>query len=98
MLIEAVVFGREDGLLEEGRDPFVGNHLAPLDREFADDFTPGAVHPRDRARRVVVEGGDPGQVAGIGEDDPGRDAQPGGEHEQRDNDQPACQTYIPHGA
>ena len=98
VLIEAVVFGREDGLFEEGRDAFVGDDLAPLDRELADDFAARAVDARDRARRVVVEGGDPGEVAGVGEDDPGRDSQPCRQHEERDDDQPAGETYKAHGA
>ncbi len=85
VLIEPVVFGREDGLLEVRRDPFVGDDFSPFDREFADDFAAGAVHARDRARRVVVEGRDAGEVTGIGEDDPGRDSQSRGEHEERDD-------------
>ena len=68
VLLEAGVFGGEDRLLQLRRDRFVGNDLAPLDRELADDFATRAVDPRDRARRVVVERRDPRQVAGIGEE------------------------------
>ena len=75
VLLELVVFGGEDRLPELRRDRFVGDDLAPLDRELADDLAAGAVDARDRARRVVVERRDLRHVAGVGEHDPARDRQ-----------------------
>ena len=85
VLIEPVVFGGEDRLLELRRDRLVGDDLAPLDGELADDLAARAVDARDRARRVVVERGDLRQVAGVGEDDAGRDARGRREQEERDD-------------
>ena len=86
MLLELRVLGGEDGLLQLRRDRLVRNDLAPLDGELADDLAVRAVDAGDRARRVVVERGDLRQVAGVGEDHAGRDAEDRGDDEQRDDD------------
>ena len=67
------------------RDRFVRNDLAALDGELADDLAARAVDARDRARRVVVERGDLRQVAGVGEDHAGGDAEDRGDDEERDD-------------
>ena len=84
VLLELGVLGGDDGLLQLRRDRLVGDDLAPLDRELADHLAARAVDARDRARRVVVERGDLRQVAGVGEDDAGRDAEDRGDHEEDD--------------
>ncbi len=98
MLIEVVVFGREDRLFEQGGDAFVRNDLATLDGELTDDFAPRAVDARDRARRVVVERGDPGEIAGVSEDDSRCDSERRRQQEKRDDARPASETYKAHDA
>ncbi len=98
VLVEPVVFRREDGLLEFRRDGFVGNDLAPLDRELADDLAARAVHARDRARRVVVERGDLGEVAGVGEEHPVAMPSTAASEEQNDDDGAASETCKAHEA
>ena len=89
-----VVLGREDGLFERRRDVVVADDLAALDRELADDSPPRAVDARNRARRVVVERGDRGQVAREGKDDPARDSRSGRQKEERDNPQPTSEAQC----
>ena len=94
MLLELGVLGGEDRLPQLRRDRLVGDDLAPLDGELADDLAARAVDARDRARRVVVERGDLRQVAGVGEEHAARDAEDRGEHEEDDDPGAAGETLT----
>ena len=81
MVVEVLVFGRDDRVAQVRRDVVVGNDEPPLGRELAERLAVRRVDARDRARRVVVEPGDERQVAGIREHHAAQDAQ------QRDGDE-----------
>ncbi len=83
VLLEIVIFSREDRLAELGRDGFVGNDFAPLDRELTDDLALRAVHTSDRARSIVVERGDLFPVIGKREENTACDPKHRGDHEQQ---------------
>ena len=78
------VFGGDDGLAQVRRNRLVRDDVAPLDGELADDLAARSVDAGDGARRVVVERRDLRQIAGIGEDHAGRDAEQRRDEEQRD--------------
>ena len=81
MLLEIGVLSSKNRLAQSGRDRFVRDHFATLNRELADDFTLGAEDPRNRARRVIVERRNLVDVVGVCEEDAARDP------EQRDDDE-----------
>src|SRR6185503_7042458 len=74
---ELGVLASNDGLTQLRRNRVVGDDFAPLDGELSNNLSARSVYPADRARRVVVERRDLGHVAGIGEDDPGGNAEQG---------------------
>ena len=78
------VFGGDDRVAEHHGDLFVGDDVAPLGRELADDAAVAAEHAGDRAGRVVVERGDLRQVADEREQDARGRAEEGGRQEQGD--------------
>jgi hypothetical protein len=75
MPIELCIFGRDDRLAKDRIDIVVADDDTALRRELADDFPVRRVDARDRARRVIVERRDLRQVADVGEEDAGADAQ-----------------------
>ena len=94
VLVEGMIFGREDRLFKVRRYALVRNHLAAFDRELADDFAARAVDPRDRAWRIVVEGRDPGKISCVRENHPGRDSHGRGQQEERDDPSPASEAQV----
>ena len=83
MAVEVGVLGRDDRLAEQRVDVVVADDDAALGGEFADQLAVGRIDARDRAGRVVVERGDLGQVAGVGEQDAAQDAEQRRDDEQR---------------
>ncbi len=72
MFVEALVLGREDGLLEDGRHVGDVHHAAAFLAEFAQQVAVGSEHPQRHTRAIVGEGFERRQV---------------GPREQRDGDQ-----------
>jgi hypothetical protein len=96
VLIEAVVFGGKDGVLDVGRNRLVGDHFPALDGELADDFAARAIDARDSARCVVIERGDLRKIAGESEEHTGRDAERRGDQEERDDPRAPGDVRIAH--
>ena len=82
VLLERRVLGGEDRLFQERRNGFVGDDLAPLNRELTDDLAVRPIDARDRARRVVVEGRDSREVSGVGEEHAAGEPEHGGHREE----------------
>ena len=97
--LELRVFGRDDRLPQRRVDVVVADDDAALGGEFADDFALRRVEARDRARRVVVEGGHLREVAGVGEENAAQDAEQCRHHEQRRDGGVACEAddVVRHG-
>jgi hypothetical protein len=83
--VEAGVLGRHDRLPQGHGDVVVADHDAPLGRELADDRAVEGLQACDRARRVIVERGNLGQIVTVGEEETRNRAGNGREHEQRDD-------------
>ena len=85
VLVEFGVLGRDDRVAQQRVDVVVADDHAPLRRELADHLAARRVHARDRARRVVVQRRDGGQVAGVGEHDAAEDAEHRRDDEEHDD-------------
>ena len=82
---ESRVFRREDGLAQVRRDLGVMNNHAAFDGELADQLPVLAEDPRNRVRRVVIEGADFREVVGVGKHHPAQGAEQGSRDKQRDD-------------
>ncbi len=90
--VELGVLGGHDRLPQHRRDLVVGDDDAPLRRELADDLAAGGVDARDRARGVVVERRDLGQVARVDDEHAGDRPARRREHEEQRNREAAEET------
>ena len=84
VLLEVAVFGGDDGLTQHRRHVVVADDDAALDCELADDAPVARQQTRDGVRLVAVEGGDFGDVAGVGEEHTADGSQEGGDDKERD--------------
>ena len=85
VLVEVGVLGGDDRVAQHRVDVVVADDDAPLRRELADDLPVGGVDAGDRARVVVVEGGNLREVRRVGEQYAAQDAEHRHDHEQRDD-------------
>ena len=89
VIVEVLVFRRDDGIAQVRRNLVVRNDEPPLGRKLAERFSIRCIHARDRARRVVVQLRDKGQVAGVGEHHAAQNP------EQGDRDEQGGQSRMP---
>ena len=83
VIVEVLVFRRDDRVAQVRRDLVIRNDEPPLGRKLAERFSIRCVDARDRARRVIVQPRDEGQVAGVGEHHAAEDPEQGDRDEQR---------------
>ncbi len=82
VLPEVRILHGDDRVAQDGRDVREGHHHALLDRELAEDRAVGREHLGDDVRLVVLEGGDLGQIALEGEEDPQQGSAQDGRREE----------------
>jgi hypothetical protein len=85
VLVEVGVLGRDDGIAQDRVDVVVADDDAPLGRKFADHLPVRRVDAGNRAGAVVVERGNLGQIAGVGEEHAAQHAEHRRDDEQRDD-------------
>ena len=91
VLLEMLVFGGEDGVLQNRRNLVVGQKNAALQGERADQLAVVGVEFGDDVRLVVFEGVDLRQIAGIDEEESGYSAHGNRGNQQEDEGQPASE-------
>ena len=91
MGFEILVFDGDDGLAQHGREAFVADDLAALEREGADDAALAVVEIGGGRGAVLLELLDLREIDGVDEGEAGERARCGSENEQRGQRRAASQ-------